>query len=59
MSSAEKFIGATTFAALIRRSYHKLFYLPKAGLEHIEMAFKLDAIIVLPALIFYAKQPME
>ena len=50
-SSAEKFIGAATFAALTGEEVITNLFpnTPKAGLEHIEMAFKLDAIIVLPA----------
>ena len=50
-SSAEKFIGAATFAALTGEEVITNLFpnTPKAGLEHIEMAFKFDAIIVLPA----------
>ena len=50
-SSAEKFIGATTFAALTGEEVILDLFpkTPKAGLEHIEMAFKLDAVVVLPA----------
>jgi len=50
-SSAEKFIGAATFAALTGQEVICNLFpkTPKAGLEHIEMAFELDAIVVLPA----------
>ena len=50
-SSAEKFIGASTFAALSgERVITNLFpESPKGGLKHIEMAFEIDAIVVIPA----------
>lgn len=49
--SAQKFIGKATFAALSGSEVlTKLFpNTPKAGLEHIQNAIELDAIIVLPA----------
>ena len=50
-SSAEKFVGAATFAALTGQEVISDLFpkTPKAGLEHIEMAFDLDLIIVVPA----------
>jgi len=49
--SAMEFIGKTTFAALTDNEViTKIFSnTPKAGLEHIEMAIELDAIVVVPA----------
>ena len=49
--SAEKFVGAATFAALTGQEVISDLFpkTPKAGLEHIEMAFDLDLIIVVPA----------
>ncbi len=49
--SAQKFIGKSTFAALTgHRVITELFpETPRAGLEHIELAMELDAIIVVPA----------
>ena len=50
-NSAQKFIGKTTFAALTSHEVITEMFpdTPKAGLEHIEMAIELDAIVVLPA----------
>ena len=50
-SSAEKFIGSSTFAALSgEKVLTNLFpNSPKGGLEHIEMAFEIDLIVVVPA----------
>ena len=49
--SAQKFVGKTTFAAL--SNYEVITEMfpdtPKAGLEHIEFAIDLDAIVVIPA----------
>lgn len=49
--AAQKFIGKSSFAALT--GYEVITDLfpktPKAGLEHIELAIKLDAIVVVPA----------
>ena len=49
--SAQKFVGNTTFAALTNHEVITEMFLdtPKAGLEHIEMAIELDAIVVVPA----------
>lgn len=49
--SAEKFIGPTSFAALTGEEVITELFpkTPKAGLEHIEMAFDLDGIVVVPA----------
>ena len=49
--SAMEFVGKTTFAALTDNEViTELFSnTPKAGLEHIEMAIELDAIVVVPA----------
>tara|TARA_A100001011_G_scaffold396171_1_gene493327 strand:- start:4621 stop:5814 length:1194 start_codon:yes stop_codon:yes gene_type:complete len=50
-SSAEKFIGSSTFAALSgEKVLTNLFpNSPIGGLEHIEMAFEIDLIVVVPA----------
>ena len=49
--SSEKFIGKTTFAALTNHEVITEMFpnTPKAGLEHIQMAIELDAIVVIPA----------
>ena len=49
--SAENFIGKTTFAALTNNEVITEIFTdsPKAGLEHINLAIDLDAIIVIPA----------
>ena len=49
--SAQEFVGKTTFAALTGREViTKLFPdTPNAGLEHIQLAMDLDAIVVVPA----------
>ena len=49
--SAQKFVGKTTFAALTNHEVITEMFpdTPKAGLEHIEMAIELDAIVVVPA----------
>ena len=49
--SAMEFVGKATFAALTDNEViTKIFpNTPKAGLEHIEMAIELDAIVVVPA----------
>ena len=49
--SAQEFIGKTTFAALTNHEVITEMFLntPKAGLEHIEMAIDLDAVVVIPA----------
>ena len=49
--SAQKFIGKATFAALTGHEVITELFpeTPKAGLEHIELAIELDAIIVVPA----------
>ena len=49
--SAMEFIGKTTFAALTDNEVITEIFsnTPKAGLEHIEMAIELDAIVVVPA----------
>jgi len=49
--AAQKFVGKTTFTSL---SGHEVITelfpeTPKAGLEHIQMAIELDAIVVVPA----------
>ena len=50
-ASAEKFIGKATFAALTNNEVITNLFpdTPKAGLEHIELSFELDAIVVVPA----------
>ncbi len=50
-NSAEKFVGPASFAALTGEEVITELFpsTPKAGLEHIEMAFELDAIAVVPA----------
>jgi len=49
--SAQKFVGKTTFAALTNHEVITEMFpdTPKAGLEHIELAIDLDAIVVVPA----------
>ena len=49
--SAMEFIGKATFAALTDNEVITEIFpnTPKAGLEHIEMAIELDAIVVVPA----------
>jgi len=49
--SAMEFVGKTTFAALTDNEVITEIFsnAPKAGLEHIEMAIELDAIVVVPA----------
>ena len=49
--SAQKFVGKASFAALTNNEVITEIFpeTPKAGLEHIEMAIELDAIVVLPA----------
>ena len=49
--SAMEFVGKTTFAALSDNEVISEIFsnTPKAGLEHIEMAIELDAIVVVPA----------
>ena len=49
--SAQEFIGKATFAALTNHEVITEMFseTPKAGLEHIEMAIELDAIVVIPA----------
>jgi len=49
--SALEFVGKTTFAALTDNEVITEIFpnTPKAGLEHIEMAIELDAIVVVPA----------
>ena len=49
--SAQEFIGRTTFAALTNQKVITDMFTntPKAGLEHIELAIDLDAIVVIPA----------
>ena len=49
--SSEKFIGKTTFAALSNQPVITNLFpdTPKAGLEHIELSFELDLIVVAPA----------
>tara|TARA_B100000700_G_scaffold312290_1_gene395652 strand:+ start:655 stop:1848 length:1194 start_codon:yes stop_codon:yes gene_type:complete len=50
-NSSKKFVGPATFAALTGEEVISDLFpkTPKAGLEHIEMAFDLDLIVVLPA----------
>ena len=49
--SAEKFVGKATFAALTNNEVMSDLFpdSPKAGLEHIELSFDLDLIIIMPA----------
>ena len=49
--SAQKFVGKASFAALTNNEVITEIFpdTPKAGLEHIEMAIELDAIVVVPA----------
>ena len=49
--SAQKFVGKATLAALTDNEVITEVFpdTPKAGLEHIEMAMELDAIVVVPA----------
>ena len=49
--SAEKFVGKSTFAALTNNEVITDLFpeTPKAGLEHIELSFNLDLILILPA----------
>ena len=49
--SAQEFVGKTTFAALTNNKVITSMFskAPKAGLEHIELAIDLDAIVVVPA----------
>ena len=49
--SAEKFIGKATFAALTNNEVMSDLFpdSPKAGLEHIELSFNLDLIVIIPA----------
>ena len=49
--SAEKFVGKATFAALTNNEVISDLFpdSPKAGLEHIELSFDLDLIIIMPA----------
>jgi len=49
--SALEFVGKATFAALTNNEVITEIFpnTPKAGLEHIEMAIELDAIVVVPA----------
>ena len=49
--SAMEFVGKATFAALTDNEVITEIFpnTPKAGLEHIEMAMELDAIVVVPA----------
>ena len=49
--SAQEFVGKTTFAALTNHEVITEMFsdTPKAGLEHIEMAIDLDAIVDIPA----------
>ena len=48
--SAQEFVGKTTFSALTNNEVITEMFpdTPKAGLEHIEMAIDLDAIVVVP-----------
>ena len=50
-NSAQKFVGKASFAALTNNQVITDVFpdTPKAGLEHIEMAMDLDAIVVVPA----------
>jgi len=49
--SAQKFVGKTTFAALTGHDVITELFpdTPKAGMEHIQLALELDAIVVVPA----------
>ena len=49
--SAERFIGKATFAALTNNEVMSDLFpdSPKAGLEHIELSFNLDLIVIIPA----------
>lgn len=49
--SAQKFVGKASFAALTNNEVITEIFpdTPKAGLEHIEMALELDAIVIIPA----------
>ena len=49
--SAQKFVGKASFSALTNNEVITDVFpnTPKAGLEHIEMAMGLDAIVVVPA----------
>ncbi|MBC8312167.1 MAG: bifunctional phosphopantothenoylcysteine decarboxylase/phosphopantothenate--cysteine ligase CoaBC [Candidatus Marinimicrobia bacterium] len=49
--SAQKFVGKASFAALTNNEVITDIFpeTPKAGLEHIEMAMDLDAIVIVPA----------
>ena len=49
--SAQEFVGKTTFAALTNHEVITEMFpdTPKAGLEHIEWAIELDAIVVIPS----------
>jgi len=49
--SAQKFVGKASFSALTNNEVITDVFpnTPKAGLEHIEMAMNLDAIVVVPA----------
>ena len=49
--SAQKFVGKTTFAALTGHDVITELFpdTPKAGLEHVQLAINIDAVIVAPA----------
>ena len=49
--SSEKFVGKSTFAALTNNEVITDLFpdSPKAGLEHINLSFDLDLILVMPA----------
>ena len=49
--SAQEFVGKTTFTALTGHEVITDLFLdiPKAGLEHIQLAINLDAVVVVPA----------
>ena len=49
--SAQKFVGKASYAALTNNEVITEIFpdTPKAGLEHVEMAIELDAIVVVPA----------
>ena len=49
--SAQKFVGKATFSALTGHEVITELFpdTPKAGLEHIQMAIELDAVVVVPA----------
>ena len=49
--SAEKFVGKSTFSALTNNEVITDLFpeTPKAGLEHIELSFNLDLILIMPA----------